>query len=521
MPLIKLCLVASLLAVVPLSAVCGRVQQHQTDIHESSDNLISQTGQIHNEQSDAIDSVPGFDGDLPSKHYAGYIPVGTSGKRLFYYLVEAESDPSNAPVVLWLNGGPGCSSFDGFVYEQGPFNFVLDATNAGQRVKLVLNPYAWNKVANMIFLDSPAGVGLSYSQAGSKDYRTDDMVTAADAEEFLRKWFVRHSRFQGSEFFIAGESYAGVYVPNLARAVVEGNDRGSQPPINIQGYLVGNPVTDEEVDGNALPLFASGKALVSHALYEQLWRVCDGGNFWNASFGSSCDRGLDKLVDIVARLNVYDVLEPCYTGPNFDHSSSDSELKPMEQEGTGLTTMQKALKTHGRQWPLLGAVPKVGQRVHNWHSLGLTPPCLDARAASLWLNDESVRAAIHAQPRRVIGDWTVCSNHLFYKRVIPSLIPIHKDLTQKRGLRALVYSGDHDMAVPHTGSEVWTATLLGGNETAPWRPWMVAGQVAGFVVDYGRLSYATVKGAGHMVPTNKPQESLAMLKRFLDAKPLA
>lgn len=55
------------------------------------------------------------------------------------------------------------------------------------------------------------------------------------------------------------------------------------------------------------------------------------------------------------------------------------------------------------------------------------------------------------------------------------------------------------MAVPHTGSEVWTATLLGGNETAPWRPWMVAGQVAGFVVDYGRLSYATVKGAGHMV----------------------
>lgn len=86
MPLIKLCLVASLLAVVPLSAVCGRVQQHQTDIHESSDNLISQTGQIHNEQSDAIDSVPGFDGDLPSKHYAGYIPVGTSGKRCEFVL---------------------------------------------------------------------------------------------------------------------------------------------------------------------------------------------------------------------------------------------------------------------------------------------------------------------------------------------------------------------------------------------------------------------------------------------------
>lgn len=41
------------------------------------------------------------------------------GKNLFYYFIESERKPSEDPVVLWLNGGPGCSSFDGFVYEHG------------------------------------------------------------------------------------------------------------------------------------------------------------------------------------------------------------------------------------------------------------------------------------------------------------------------------------------------------------------------------------------------------------------
>ena len=68
-----------------------------------------------------VTHLPGFDGaKLPSKHYAGYVTVNeTVGSRLFYYLVESERDPAWDPVVLWLNGGPGCSSMDGFVYEHG------------------------------------------------------------------------------------------------------------------------------------------------------------------------------------------------------------------------------------------------------------------------------------------------------------------------------------------------------------------------------------------------------------------
>ena len=86
------------------------------------------------EGSDEITSVPGYAGELPSKHFGGYIEV-SPGRFLYYYLVLSERDPKNDPVVLWLNGGPGCSSFDGFVYEHGPFIFSSKSS------ALALNPY--------------------------------------------------------------------------------------------------------------------------------------------------------------------------------------------------------------------------------------------------------------------------------------------------------------------------------------------------------------------------------------------
>nr|CAB3463340.1 unnamed protein product [Digitaria exilis] len=128
-----------------------------------------------------VTHLPGFDGaQLPSNHYAGYVTVDEKlESRLFYYLVESERDPANDPLVLWLNGGPGCSSFDGFVYEHGPFNFESGGS-AGSLPKLHLNPYSWSKVSSVIYLDSPVGVGLSYAKDKFTAYKTGDLKTAKD-----------------------------------------------------------------------------------------------------------------------------------------------------------------------------------------------------------------------------------------------------------------------------------------------------------------------------------------------------
>lgn len=95
------------------------------------------------------------------------------------------------------------------------------------------------------------------------------------------------------------------------------------------------------------------------------------------------------------------------------------------------------------------------------------------------------------------------------------LILIRRSLTQEHGVRGLIYSGDHDLCVPHTGSEAWTRDL-NLEVISPWAPWLVDDQqVAGYSVEYSGLSYVTIKGAGHMVPQTKPAAGFAMFKRFL------
>ena len=86
---------------------------------------------------DEILALPGWTGKLPSKQYSGYLNVTNSTTKLHYWLVESENDPSTDPTVLWFNGGPGCSSLDGFIYEHGPFVVSKDFQT------LTLREYRW------------------------------------------------------------------------------------------------------------------------------------------------------------------------------------------------------------------------------------------------------------------------------------------------------------------------------------------------------------------------------------------
>jgi len=124
---------------------------------------------------DLITNMPHYSAPIPFKQYSGYITVdATHGRALFYWFVESQRSPSSDPVVMWLNGGPGCSSLDGFFYEHGPFHFdrEIDSINT----TLHANPFAWNNVSNVLYVEAPAGVGFSYSNTTS-DYVTNDNKT--------------------------------------------------------------------------------------------------------------------------------------------------------------------------------------------------------------------------------------------------------------------------------------------------------------------------------------------------------
>ncbi|KAK1571487.1 hypothetical protein Q3G72_018066 [Acer saccharum] len=464
-------------------------------------------------KSGLITHLPGFNATLfPSKHYSGYVSIKSVDvalpKNLFYYFVESERNPSKDPVVLWLNGGPGCSSMDGFIYEHGPFNFAK-GKEKGQLPTLHLNPYSWSKVSNIIYLDSPAGVGFSFCKDKSA-YETGDIQTAKDTHKFLLKWLEEYQEFSSNPFYVSGESYAGIYIPTLAAEIHHGIKAGEKPVINFKGYMIGNGVTDPKFDGNALVPFAHGMALISDDLFEEVKGAC-GGNYYNET-NQTCLQKLGKVDNAIGYLNIYDILEPCYHSPpsmkNNIPNSTFGELGKTERP------LPVRKRIFGRAWPF--KAPVLPGIVPSWPQLlsSGSVPCIDDEVATAWLNDEFVRKALHAAPKNETGEWQLCTS-LGYSHDAGSMLTYHKNLTMQ-GYRALIYSGDHDMCVPFTGTQAWTRSL-GYNIVEEWRPWYPTDQdvASGYLQGYDHnLTFLTIKGAGHTVPEYKPRESLHFYSRW-------
>lgn len=104
----------------------------------------------------------------------------------------------------------------GMLYENGPFLFRKNST------EMYLNPWAWNLKANVIYLESPAGVGFSIAKSKS-DLIANDTTTAQDNLLALRTFFIRFPKYKRNDFYITGESYAGIYIPTLAKAIMDFN----------------------------------------------------------------------------------------------------------------------------------------------------------------------------------------------------------------------------------------------------------------------------------------------------------
>ena len=147
-------------------------------------------------------------GPLASPMYSGYLNTTSPSKQLHYIYVESTSiNATTDPVVIWLNGGPGCSSLLGAFQENGPFIF-----DDGQNY-IKPNMYAWNSRANILYIESPANVGFSIG--GPKDWNFTDMSQSIDLFAAVQSFFVLFPEVLPNPLWITGESYAGVYGPYL------------------------------------------------------------------------------------------------------------------------------------------------------------------------------------------------------------------------------------------------------------------------------------------------------------------
>lgn len=425
------------------------------------------------QESDRVFNLPGQPKSPPLSHFSGYIAVNReNGRALFYWFFEAQTEPSKRPLLLWLNGGPGCSSIGyGAAVELGPLR--VKRYGAG----LEFNKYAWNKEANLLFLESPVGVGFSYTNTSSDLSILNDGFVAEDAYSFLVNWLRRFPQYQAHDFYISGESYAGHYVPQLAELVYDRNkDRKNYPYINFKGFIVGNPETNDYYDSKGLVEYAWSHSVVSDQVYRLVNRVCD---FKLINWTDECNNAMNKVFDQYKDIDIYNIYAPKCNLAQTSSSTYETKAK---------------MSFSGRR------------RMYSGYD-----PCF-SNYAEEYFNKPEVKKSLHAH---VDGKWQVCNDSILstYKFTVFSILPIYSKLI-KAGLRIWIYSGDADGRVPVIGSR-YCVEALGLPLKSQWQPWYHKKQVGGRFVEYQGLTMVTIRGAGHLVPLNKPEEALVLIRTYL------
>lgn len=404
------------------------------------------------------DGLPGQPPHTNFQQYSGYVTVDEpKGRSLFYYFVEAAvPNPRSKPVILWLNGGPGCSSLNGAFLENGPFQVRNDGT------PLFLRRYSWNKVANMLYLESPAGVGFSYSNTTSDYNSCGDLRTAEDSLLFLINWFQRFSPYKSCDFYIGGESYAGFYIPELAQLIIQ-NRKHSQvlSTIQFRGIMVGNALINFETDIRGLFDYIWTHSLISDETHQGLIKNCMG------SIVSECLMYQAKAAKEMQTPNVYNLYSP----------ACNTTIK--DQEFSGID------------------------------------PC-ERNYLSVYMNLPHVQKAMHANTTSLPYVWGPCSSVLNGWGDRPStMFPLYKKLIAA-GIHILVYSGDVDAVLPVTGTR-YSLNALKLPIKRSWHAWFDdSEQVAGYKVEFEGLTFMTVLGAGHEVPRFQPRKAFSLIKIFLE-----
>ena len=230
-----------------------------------------------------VTSLPGY-GVLDTCQYAGRLEADTSQRKMFYWLVEAEDE--NAPLLVWFNGGPMCSSLIGLLSEHGPFVITNDPSSSSNA--LLKNPYSWhNAPANVLYVESPAGVGFSTDSSSSS---SSDATFATRTLAFLDHFLESHPRFQSSSVWLSGESYAGHYVTRLATEMLSRKDT-STISANLVGFMIGNAVTDDtfKYDGGSQFRTLYQHDFISDRAYSAVQTHCaDTCNPWSNGFTRAC-----------------------------------------------------------------------------------------------------------------------------------------------------------------------------------------------------------------------------------------
>ncbi|VDO06327.1 unnamed protein product [Rodentolepis nana] len=474
--------------------------------------------------ADKVASIPGFSGKLTFEIYSGYLEGSNSNIQLHYVFAEAKNNSDTAPLVLWLNGGPGCSSLMGFFTENGPLLY-----------------------ANVVYIEAPAGVGFSYARDGN--VTTDDDMTADNNYFALVHFFQKFPEFKGRDFYIIGESYGGVYVPTLALRVV------AHPEMKLKGIAIDNGLTSYTLNDNSLLYFAYYHSLLDSSLWADLVNYCCGGKLvgrcmFTLNKDPLCQNAIQQASSIISYgLNIYNLYGPCDGGVPDNYTTKLARETPNRKNVFSWDSVWQRISHTFNRWTQKFSVPqpKPAQRPRtkpmardrvakgSWfrdlpkHEISsvngrMVLDCSDDTMQIEFINQPAFRSAMHIPTS--VQDWATCNEDVYknYKRVYLDLSKQYKSLVEQK-VRTHIFNGDVDMACNAIGDE-WFVNDLGFPLTIPHHPWFFNAtdgtrQIGGYTKTFYEptsnttLTFSTVRGAGHMVPMDKPLPAYTLYRNFL------
>lgn len=403
------------------------------------------------------------------KQYTGYLDIEDEDKHFFYWFFELRNDPKTDPLVLWLNGGPGCLSATGLFFELGPSSITADLLPK-------FNPYLWNSNALVIFLDQPVGVG--YSHYGKPSSRIRSTAAASkDVFAFLELFFKKFPEYAHLKFHILGELYAGHYIPKFASDIIDIKEKSFE----LSSILVGNGITDSLIQVGSYRKMLCGEGGVDQIItdeeceqmavdYERckpVAKLCYDNQtpFTCVPASLVCGRVGDPFSK--TGLNPYDLRRKC---------EGDSGLCYDDMEHTATFLNSEFVKN------ALGVDPEVKE----FHSC-----------------DQDVGAGFF-----FTGD-LMLPHQQYVAHLLENDVPV------------LLYAGDKDYICNWIGNNEWSNALpYSGHEQfahASFKPFVAdfSDKPNGVVKNHDKFTFIRIFDAGHMVPFDQPQVSLDMLNKWL------
>ncbi|KAF7521382.1 hypothetical protein PCG10_008318 [Penicillium crustosum] len=495
----------------------------------------------YNTERFEVHNLPGVS-DLPPS-WAGRLPVpGTEdGNEIFFWLFQSEQPAYDDNLIIWFNGGPGCSSLIGLTTGNGPISFD------GNSTQFIRNPHSWAKLGNVLYVDQPVGTG--YSTASFPYPVNDNGRVTTDFTQWLRGFFKYFPHLQSKQIHLMGESYAGIYIPYFVSELLGGND---SLPLNVRSMSLGDGSWG---NGAAMASVAMGKYLRSQlgllqipenvlSVFDEADETCG----FNEVLAKSAIYPPQAKIHIPGNPEYFNIRRRDLT--NAVNAACDIAPTTPEEVRSSLfnSTCYGPCAAFSTASDYLTAISTKSTTRGCFNIYDISHDCSAVSELPLmaeYFGRADVQTALHVDNS---GPYSACNSTILGTLLsAPSPVPpeyfILPSLVTNHNISLHIYSGEWDMLINHFGAELSLQNMTWrgaqGFAQKPKKPFFVdnaapsatkqllfehtpvattlstaapTATAAGTWTEERGVSYHFFRGAGHSVFVNKPREMFSFVR---------